>query len=215
MAMSMDGKIATKARGPVKLGSARDSRRMAEIRAEHDVVVNGTGTFLAYPFPLKVSGADLVRERVKRNLPSQPASALVSSRLKIPTRTAWEKAAEIERWAFCGKGAPRAVVERLEKAGVIVVGGRAERVAPAEMLRTLEKAGKERILLEGGGDFNSLFLEKGLVDRIYLTLVPIVIGGAEAPTWFEGRGFAGKKFPRFRLEDCQNVSGELFLTYVR
>ncbi|MGZ3742201.1 MAG: dihydrofolate reductase family protein, partial [Bdellovibrionota bacterium] len=42
MAMSMDGKIATKARGPMKLGSEYDSRRMSEIRSHHDAVINGS-----------------------------------------------------------------------------------------------------------------------------------------------------------------------------
>lgn len=204
MAMSMDGKIATKARGPVKLGTAYDSRRMAQIRAEHDVVINGASTFKAHPFPLTAKGA-------KR----QPVSAIVSSRLDIPRGTPWEKAVKIERWVFCGKRAPKRAVESLRESGVVVVQSKNERPSPQEILSAFARVGKKRVLLEGGGEFNASFLEKGLVNQIHLTLVPKLVGGSESPTWCEGAGFPKGKFPRFKLKECRNVKGELYLTYRR
>jgi riboflavin-specific deaminase-like protein len=215
MAMSMDGKIATKARGPVKLGSAYDSRRMAEIRAENEVVINGASTFRAYPYPLVVEGADLLRRRKKAGFTPQPISAIVSSRLDIPRNTPWEKATSVERWVFCGAKAPKAKVASLRAAGVVVVQSRSPRPSPKEILAAFAKAGKNNILVEGGGEFNASFLELGLVHRIYLTLVPILVAGAEAPTWCEGNGFTKGNFPRFRLAKCKNVKGELYLTYER
>ena len=213
--MSMDGKIATKARGPVKLGSEYDSRRMAEIRAESDAVINGASTFRAYPYPLAVEGADLLKKRKNAGLSPQPVSAIVSSRLDIPRGTPWEKATGVERWVFCGAKAPKARVLSLRAAGVTVVQSRSLRPSPKEILAAFAKAGKKNILVEGGGEFNASFLEQGLIHRIHLTLVPILVGGAEAPTWCEGLGFAKGKFPRFQLAECENVQGELYLTYER
>lgn len=204
MAMSMDGKIATKARGPVKLGTAYDSRRMAQIRAEHDVVINGASTFKAHPFPLTAKGAK-----------QQPVSAIVSSRLEIPRGTPWEKAVKIERWVFCGKRAPKRAIESLRASGVVVVQSKNERPSPQEILSAFTRAGKKRVLIEGGGEFNASFLEKGLVNQIHLTLVPKLVGGSESPTWCEGAGFPKGKFPRFKLKECRNVKGELYLTYRR
>jgi 5-amino-6-(5-phosphoribosylamino)uracil reductase len=215
MAVSMDGKIATKSRGPVKLGSAYDSRRMAEIRADHDVVINGASTFKAYPVPLHVEGEDLIANRKKQGKPSQPISAVVSSRLDIPSGTPWEKAKDSERWIFCGKNAPKAKVKRLELLGVKVIQSRAERPSPAEILKHFSNAGHKRVLVEGGGEFNAAFLEASLVDRIHLTLVPILVGGAESPSFVEGKGFPKGKFPRFRLAECREVEGELYLIYER
>jgi riboflavin-specific deaminase-like protein len=213
MAMSLDGKIATKARGPIKFTSQHDSRRMAEIRAEQDVIINGSGTYRAYPLPLLVKGEDLLRQRMGRGEKKQPASAFVSSRLDVPRATPWEKATEVERWVFCGKEAPEMKISAFEKTGATVVRSRHAQPKPKEILRAFAKAGLNRVLLEGGGEFNAAFLEEDLVDRIYLTMAPVLVGGAESPTWFEGSGF--KKFPRFRLGDCKNVDGELFLTYER
>nr|AIA15247.1 RibD C-terminal domain protein [uncultured bacterium] len=215
MAMSMDGKIATKSRGPVKLGSEYDSRRMAEIRAEHDAVINGASTFRAYPKPLHVVGEDLLAARQARGQAEQPISAMVSSRLDIPRGTDWENALSAPRWAFCGAGAEGATVASLRANGVTVVQTPGARPSPKEILEAFRAAGIKSLLLEGGGEFNASFLEQGLVDVIHLTLVPIVVGGAESPTWCEGVGFPKGKFPRFELAECRNVEGELYLTYRR
>lgn len=215
MAASIDGKIATKARGPVKLGSAQDSRRMAEIRAEHDAVINGASTFRAYPLPLSVEPRDLVDARVSAGRSAQPISAVVSSRLDIPRATKWEKAREVERWIFCGKAAPEKVKRALESSGVRVIRSKSARPSAKEILSAFTKAGCKKLLLEGGGEFNAAFLEKGLVNRIYLTVAPLLIGGAESITFFEGKGFPRGKFPRFRLQECKEMNGELFLTYDR
>jgi riboflavin-specific deaminase-like protein len=213
MAMSLDGKIATKARGPIKLGSTFDSRRMAEIRALHDAVINGASTFQVHPYPLKVEGEDLIQGRISRGLLPQPISAISSSRLQIPKGTPWEKAVAVRRWAFCGKAAPAFKIRALEKSGVEVKRGRGLRPSPKEILAAFSAAGVQSLLLEGGGEFNASFFERGLVDKIYLTLVPCLIGGAEAPSWFEGKGFAKGKFPRFRLLDLHREGSEIYLVY--
>jgi riboflavin-specific deaminase-like protein len=213
MAMSMDGKIATKARGPMKLGSAYDSRRMSEIRAAHDAVINGSSTFRAYPYPLHVKDEDLVRERRARGQLPQPISAVVSSRLYMPRKTPWEREVTHERWVFCGREASAARIRSLEKSGVRVIKTRGRRPSPQEILAAFEDAGAKRVLVEGGGEFNASFLEQGLVDKIHLTLTPVVIGGKDSPTWCEGLGFPNGKFPRFHLSELRREGDELYLTY--
>jgi riboflavin-specific deaminase-like protein len=215
MAISLDGKIATKQRGPVKLGSEYDSRRMAEIRAEHQAVINGASTFLAYPKPLHIEGEDLLVERGKKGLPPQPISAVVSSQLKIPRGTPWERARNAERWIFCGNKASPKLQKSFEVLGIQVIRCRGQRPSPKEIINAFRAKGVEDILLEGGGEFNASFLELGLVDRIFLTLVPILVGGAESPTWCEGKGFQKGKFPRFSLKESRKVGDELYLEYRR
>lgn len=213
MAVSIDGKIATKKRGPMNIGTELDRKRMSEIRAAHDAVINGAGTFRAYPFALHVKKAELVRERVSRKQSPQPISAIVSSDLSIPRKTPWELAVDTERWVFCGKKSPMAKIRSLEKSGVKVIRCRGARPSPKEILGEFARAGVKKVLLEGGGEFNAAFLEAGLVNRIHLTLTPFVIGGADSPTWLEGKGFSSGKFPRFRLVEARREIDELFLTY--
>ncbi len=215
MAISLDGKIATKSRGPMKLGTKLDTQRMAEIRADHDAVINGAGTFRAYPFPLLVKNAKLVRKREKKGLTPHPISAIVSSRLNIPRGTPWEKSRLTERWVFCGAKAPAKTISSLEKNGIKVIRSRNESPKPEEILRAFRAAGVKRLLVEGGGELNASFLEKSLVHNIHLTLTPLVIGGRESPSWVEGKGFSLGEFPRFRLKQAQVRGQEIYLTYAR
>ena len=48
--------------------------------------------------------------------------------------------------------------------------------APAGVLKMLEKKGFKSVFLAGGGKVNSSFLKEGLVDEIYLDVVPFAFG---------------------------------------
>jgi 5-amino-6-(5-phosphoribosylamino)uracil reductase len=58
-------------------------------------------------------------------------------------------------------------------------------------------------------------MDQGLVDEIYLTLCPVVIGGRRSPTPVDGTGFVPGRFPNFRLREMRRVGHELFLHYRR
>ncbi len=205
MASTIDGKIAPATRGPVKLGSAYDSRRMAEIRAEADAVVMGAGTFRAHPHALTTN----LKKR-------QPLTVVVSRSLRLPKKiTPLEKTENVERIFFCGAKADKAAVERLKKSGVEVVLLKRKDVSAEAVLGFLKKRGIKNVLLEGGGELNALFLERNLVDRIYLTLSPTLLGGSDAPTFFEGKGFSVGKRPRWGLKQARRIGQELYLIYDR
>ena len=49
-------------------------------------------------------------------------------------------------------------------------------IAPSVLLDTLEKKGKENILIIGGGEINRLFLDNNLVDELIFSVHPLVLG---------------------------------------
>jgi riboflavin-specific deaminase-like protein len=186
---------------------------MDEIRADMDLILNGAATFRAHPLPLHVKSKSLLRRRIKAGKPLQPVSAIVSSALKIPRKTKFEQAVNAERWVFCGKSAKPRTGKSLEKAGVKVFQSALARPSAKEIAKECHRQGIKKMLLEGGGELNAAFLEAGLVNRIYLTLCPILVGGAESPTFFEGKGFSEGHFVKFRLASCKQHSGELYLIF--
>ena len=229
MASSIDGKIATKRRGPVKLGSSYDSRRMEEIRAKADAVLIGARTFLAHPYVLGIRNKKLLKGRTRRACSEQPITVVVSSNADFP-QTPFEKGLLFgekkinarssyqntrERWLICGKNAAKARIDRLKKSGVRVFVVNAARPSAKNILSILKKQGVKRLLLEGGGELNASFFEKNLVDRIYLTLCPILLGGRDAPSIFEGNGFPMGKFSKYHLKKCQRIHDELYLIFDR
>jgi diaminohydroxyphosphoribosylaminopyrimidine deaminase/5-amino-6-(5-phosphoribosylamino)uracil reductase len=46
------------------------------------------------------------------------------------------------------------------------------------------------LLVEGGGETNAAFISQGFGDRIWFAVAPRLLGGRQAPTPFEGEGFA-------------------------
>ncbi|AXH96915.1 GTP cyclohydrolase II [Ornithinimicrobium avium] len=49
-------------------------------------------------------------------------------------------------------------------------------MAPDQVLQELRRRGLGRVLVEGGGRLVSAFVDAGLVDRLYLTTAPVIIG---------------------------------------
>ena len=70
-----------------------------------------------------------------------------------------------------------------------------------------------RLLVEGGGELNWSFVEKDLIDEIYLTVAPAIFGGRDAPTPVEGLGLAMADRRRLRLISAEVVDGEIFCRY--
>jgi len=59
--------------------------------------------------------------------------------------------------------------------------------------------GITHLLVEGGGEINSAFLEADLVDELIWFVAPKIIGGKEARTAVEGQGI-------FRLAQAQKLT---------
>jgi len=77
--------------------------------------------------------------------------------------------------------------------------------SPEEALSLLEATEMNSALLIGGGKLNSEFLTRGLVDEIWLTLNPFILG--------EGRPFiAPKNFDKeLKLQSCKQITKDRLL----
>jgi len=53
-------------------------------------------------------------------------------------------------------------------------------MSPEELVEMLKNRNFKELLLVGGGDINTIFLEKGLVDEMYITLEPQLFGKGKA-----------------------------------
>lgn len=80
---------------------------------------------------------------------------------------------------------------------------------PAEIVSDLSARGYPEIILLGGSTINRLFLEANLVDRIWLTLEPVIFGS--------GRRLVDRAVEtRFRFESVENLdASSLLLKYRR
>ena len=86
-------------------------------------------------------------------------------------------------------------------------------VSARGVLDALVSRGVEQVLLESGGDLSSMFFHAGVVDELFLTVVPVLLGGRGAPTPLDGPGWPVAGAPRLVLLECTVREGELFLHY--
>ena len=82
-----------------------------------------------------------------------------------------------------------------------------------ELLRRLKQRGVDRLLAEGGGELNWALVRKDLVDELYVTVAPVLLGGRDAPTLLGGAGLPMNDQLRLRLVDVDRQGDELFCRY--
>jgi riboflavin biosynthesis pyrimidine reductase len=89
------------------------------------------------------------------------------------------------------------------------------RIDFAETCRWLRREWNVKSLLcEGGGEVNWALLEAGVVDEIYHTLCPVIIGGRHAPTLADGAGVTKlSEAIRTKFKQVKRVGDELFMIH--
>jgi len=216
VASSVDGRIASVGREKFRFASAEDKRLMQELRCVADAVVIGAGTLRDEDPVLVVRDADLLVRRRAEKPRLQPLQVLVTRNLDVPVEgSRFFGAEDVERLVFTG---PDVAPARLAAAGRHATVIAIPEHAPGEldlshMLEALEARGCREILVEGGGALNFALLDQDLVDDLYLTLCPVVLGGP-APGSFAGRGFLAAAARRLTLVTQRtNAHGEIFLHY--
>jgi diaminohydroxyphosphoribosylaminopyrimidine deaminase/5-amino-6-(5-phosphoribosylamino)uracil reductase len=206
-AMTLDGKVATRA-GDSKWISGEASRHRAHHwRAECDAVVVGIGTALADD-PQLTARIEGVHRQPRRVVFDALARLPLDSQLVRDAR-------ETPLTVVVSRAARRRSSDALETHGVdvLVAPGANE---PARVLSALDQlgaAGIGSILLEGGPHLAGAFLDAGEIDEIRLFLAPIVLGGKTARDPLEGEGvdvIAGAV--RALTLDCERVGEDLLVS---
>lgn len=213
-AVSADGKLAPASRRRVRLGSARDLARMDRLRASSDAILIGAGTLRAEDPPLQVRSRALLAARLRAGRPRLLTNIVLSRSLELPLGARFFRDPSVKRLLIAPASAPKRNLLRLRRLSEVLLVGRT-RVDPRRLLERLAARGIERLLVEGGGKTYALFLEAGLVDEIHLTICPVLVGGRDAPTAFDGEGFDDPPFPRLALSLCRREGEEVYLRYTR
>ena len=212
VAMSADGKISTHKRQSLSLGSREDRYLMDVLRAGADAVVIGAGTLRQDGWAIRVRDAELRKTRLSRRGSPHPLNVVLSHRLDLRASSQFFSHARTEKLVITTRRAPEARRKRLSKhAEVITL--RKKKITAKDVVDILSKRGVKRILVEGGGELNYAFLKEKLIDEIYITVTPRILGGAAAPTPVDGKGFLRDTHVQLELASSRRVGDEVFLRY--
>ncbi|HXB65924.1 MAG TPA: bifunctional diaminohydroxyphosphoribosylaminopyrimidine deaminase/5-amino-6-(5-phosphoribosylamino)uracil reductase RibD [Solirubrobacteraceae bacterium] len=185
-AMTLDGKVATRA-GDSQWISGAPSRELAHRwRASVDAVVVGIGTALADDPQLTARP-----EGTPADPSEQPRRVVFDSLARLPSDSRLlAAAAEIPLTVVVSRAAARSDTDALEAAGaqVVVATGENEPARVRSALDQLGQLGVASLLLEGGPHLAGAFLDVGEIDEIRLFLAPLLFGGRTARDPMEGEG---------------------------
>jgi 2,5-diamino-6-(ribosylamino)-4(3H)-pyrimidinone 5'-phosphate reductase len=201
MAPSLDGKIApARKRAPFTMSRhAEDPRRMLALRAGTDAVFVGATN-------LRADDPDLAPSRLRIVVTHKGEQVQATAKMFDPG---------LGGEAIVAHAATMPEAKRLElgrRATLVELGA-----SDVDVLALLEWLGQQRrcsvVLCEGGGVLAARLFAARAVDELYVTVVPRILGGANAPTMVEGDGFEPDSIPDARLTRCEQIGDELYLVY--
>ncbi len=209
-AMTLDGKIAT-ATGSSNISGEDDLKRVHEIRKQCDAIMVGIGTVLEDDPRLTVHKIDAKPE-------DNPVRVVVDSKCRTPVdaritngdaKTIIACANEYKDDFKSGEK-----YETFKKRGVKFFWSGDKRVDLTSLMSYLHEEGIERLMLEGGATLNFSMIKAGLIDEINICVAPMVVGGANAKTFFDGDGFdTMDEAVRLELFDNYSLGNDLILKY--
>jgi len=210
MASSIDGKITLANYEKVKFASEEDKKFLMKKRSECDCIIMGS---LTVKKGSSSTTSSLIKEKSK-----QPLNVLISSNLNLnPDKLRYFKDNEIKKVIFTTSKSPIKKRKDLRRFSEIIIVKKDKNglVDVTKVYETLVKRfGCKKILIEGGGLLNKSFIEKNLVDDLYLTICPIIISDIKARSFVEGEGLTKEHIKKLKLLNFKrNKSGELFLHY--
>ena len=202
LAISLDGKIAD-ARQPAKaLGTPLDRKTMQVIRQKADIILFGAGTLRAHPVVANVK-AKLSKKQ------SQPVNAVVTASGNLdPKWTFWGDDKVVRLVFTTDKGLSRALKGCGDRALVFSMGK--EKVSFPKVFAKLKEMKFENVLVEGGGQIMSEVLGANLLQELYVTLTPWILGNESNPSLVAGEATLWKKL---ELLKQKRVKDEVYFHY--
>ena len=209
-AMTLDGKIATQT-GSSNISGKKDLERVHEIRKDCDAIMVGIGTVLADDPRLTVHKIDAMPE-------DNPVRVVVDSKCRTPAdaritnsdaKTIIAGANEY-KWDFKESEKYKELTDK----GVKFYFSGNKRVDLKALMSYLHEEGIEKLMLEGGSTLNFSMIKAGLIDEISICVAPMIVGGANAKTFFDGEGFdLMDDGVKLELTDSYSLDKDLILHY--
>lgn len=196
-AMSLDGYIGLEGE-QAKLSNQEDLVRVHKLRASVDAVMVGVNTILV----------DNPRLDVRLIEGRSPVRVVVDSKARTPPES-YVLDGSVETILAVSSKVPEEKVDELNSMeNVTVLAAGADKVDLVDLMDQLHARGIRKLLLEGGGTLNKSMLEKGLVDKVRVTIASRILGmGVKL---VNGRPDTE---PELKLTGLEKIGGQALLTY--
>jgi 3,4-dihydroxy 2-butanone 4-phosphate synthase/GTP cyclohydrolase II len=192
-AQSLDGSITTRRGHSMTISSSQSLNLTHRLRAGHDAILVGVGTVLA----------DNPRLTVRLAEGQDPQPIIVDSQLRFPLNARLLQHRSRRPWIATTEAAADDRQRALEAAGACILRLPAncnDQVDLKALLARLAESGINSLMVEGGARVITSFLAARLVDRLVITVAPLLVGGLSAVgdlVQQNGHGFPHLRNPHY------------------
>ena len=169
-AQSIDGSIATRNRKQLQLSGHESMILTHRIRAACDAIIIGINTVLV----------DDPQLTVRLTEGTSPQPIVLDSKLRIPLQAKLLEDSSNRCWLACTDKSDQKRIDAVEKKGAETLHCHRDslgRVDLQDLLYQLGDRGIKSIMVEGGSQVITSFIEARLVDQMIITIAPRLVGG--------------------------------------
>ncbi len=180
-AISIDGKIATRKFSSRWISSQQTREYFHLLRGEYDALMVGINTLIKDDPLLTVRHPNWKGKKIVR--------VILDSHLRFPLGAKiLSTLSQGKIIVFSLKKAPQKKADALRKKGVEVISLSSQTLDLKEVLSWLGKNEMSSVLVEGGSRVLTSMFEERLVDKIFISISPKLIGGKQALSLLQGEG---------------------------
>ena len=182
-AISLDGKIATRTGNSQWISGTESRNFVHELRNQNSAILIGTNTIL--------KDNPLLTCRLKKMGGRHPTRIILDRENKIPLKAKVFSNSKKQRVIYVsGSKISLKRKKTLVEKNIEIINGKTNKSGfdLKHLMKHLVKKDLTSVLIEGGGEINNSALKAGIVDKIYIFISPILIGGKQAPGLIGGLG---------------------------
>lgn len=169
-AQSWDGSLTTQS-GETLCFSGEESMQIThQLRSLHDGILIGIGTVLS----------DDPQLTVRKCSGLNPQPIVLDSQLRTPTSARLCSHPDRRCWVVTGKSDAQSPGDNIEVLTVPNKDSDSQHASLDAAVKLLRKREIKSLMVEGGANVITAFLQAGLVDAIVLTIAPKIVGGYKA-----------------------------------
>ncbi|MDW7738742.1 MAG: bifunctional diaminohydroxyphosphoribosylaminopyrimidine deaminase/5-amino-6-(5-phosphoribosylamino)uracil reductase RibD [Bacillota bacterium] len=183
VAMSLDGKIGTATGDSQWITGDKARQFVHRLRDNTDVIMVGIETVL--------KDNPRLTTRIEGGGGKDPVKVVVDSTARLPLDARVIESSSSARLILAvTEQASKEKLRALKDRGVevLVMPAKEGRVDLKALMKKLAERELSAVLVEGGGTLNYSLLEQSLIDKLFIFIAPLIIGGRESPTAFSGVG---------------------------
>lgn len=215
LAMTADGKISDFRRSLASFGSEADKNHLEQQISLVDGIIFGAGTLRVYGTSLPITNLDLLATRKQQNKLPQPIHIVVSGSGKIDPNLRFFSQ-PVPRWLLTTHNGKNNWINNHHSAfdNILLTNTKDTlQIDFVDAFRQLKQLGLNKLGILGGGELVASLFKDNLIDELWLTICPLILGGTTSSTPVEGLGFLPEQAKHLNLLNITQIGQEIFLHY--